>query len=86
MIAFIDQYRDHYSVEFLCRVLSEHLEGGFITPRGYRAAKSRPASTRSIRDQILIEELKSIHAENYGGYVSSGTQLGVPAGILAVTR
>lgn len=68
MIAFIDQYRDHYSVEFLCRVLSEHLEGGFITPRGYRAAKSRPASTRSIRDQILIEELKSIHAENYGVY------------------
>ena len=68
MIAFIDQYRDHYSVEFVCRVLCEHLEGGFITPRGYRAAKSRPASARSIRDQILIEELKSIHAENYGVY------------------
>lgn len=68
MIAFIDQYRDHYSVEFLCRVLSEHLEGGFITPRGYRAAKSRPASARSVRDQILTSELTRIHAENYGVY------------------
>ncbi|MEW6955433.1 IS3 family transposase [Trueperella pyogenes] len=68
MIAFIDKYRDHYSVEFLCRVLNEHLEGGFITPRGYRAAKSRPASARSVRDQILIEELKAIHAKNYGVY------------------
>ncbi|WP_072340800.1 IS3 family transposase [Actinomyces urinae] len=68
MIAFIDQYRDHYSVEFVCRVLCEHLEGGFITPRGYRAAKSRPASTRSIRDQILIEVLREIHQKNFSVY------------------
>lgn len=68
MIAFIDQHRDHYSVELLCWVLHEHTIGGFITPRGYRAAKSRPASARSIRDHLLVEELKEIHAKNYGVY------------------
>ncbi|MCV7665758.1 IS3 family transposase [Micrococcus luteus] len=30
--------------------------------------KSRPASARALRDTILIEELKRIHAENYGVY------------------
>lgn len=68
MIAFIDEQRDLYSVEFLCRVMHEHTIGGFITPRGYRAAKSRPASARSIRDQFLVEELKKIHAKNYSVY------------------
>ncbi|MCF8560405.1 IS3 family transposase [Micrococcus luteus] len=34
----------------------------------YRAAKNRPASARALRDTILIEELKRIHAENYGVY------------------
>ena len=34
----------------------------------YRAAKSRPASARALRDSLLIEELKRIHAENYGAY------------------
>lgn len=68
MIAFIDEQRDLYSVEFLCRVMHEHTIGGLITPRGYRAAKSRPASARSIRDQFLVEELKKIHAKNYSVY------------------
>uniref|UniRef100_UPI0035CCF81E IS3 family transposase n=1 Tax=Micrococcus lylae TaxID=1273 RepID=UPI0035CCF81E len=39
-----------------------------MTSRGYRAAKSRPASARALRDTTLIEELKRIHAENYGAY------------------
>lgn len=68
MIAFIDEYRDRFSVEFICRVLGEYTIGGFITSRGYRLAKSRPVSARSIRDRMLIDELKSIHARNYGVY------------------
>lgn len=68
MIAFIDEQRDLYSVEFFYRVMHEHTIGGFITPRGYRAAKSRPASARSIRDQFLVEELKKIHAKNDSVY------------------
>lgn len=68
MIAYIDEYRDRFGVESICRVLGTSLEGGFITSRGYRAAKSRPASARSIRDQVLAEELRKIHEKNFGVY------------------
>ena len=64
MIAFIDKHRDQFGVEAICRVLSA-TECGFITSRGYRTAKRRPASARALRDELLIEELERIHAENY---------------------
>ena len=67
MIRFIDEHRDQFGVEAICRVLSA-TECGFITSRGYRAAKRRPASERALRDELLIEELERIHAENYGVY------------------
>ncbi|WP_338066993.1 MULTISPECIES: IS3 family transposase [Micrococcus] len=34
----------------------------------YRAAKTRPRSSRTLRDKILVEELRRIHAENYSVY------------------
>lgn len=68
MIASIDMYRDQYSVERLCRVLGDHLVGGFITSRGYRAAKVRPPSARRLQDEVLVGELSRLHAENYGVY------------------
>ena len=67
MITFIDEHRDQFGVEAICRVLNT-TECGFITSRGYRAARSRPASARALRDAILIGELKRIHAENYSVY------------------
>ena len=67
MIRFIDEHRDQFGVEAICRVLSA-TECGFITSRGYRAAKTRPASARALRDVLLLEELKRIHAENYSVY------------------
>ena len=68
MIAYIDAYRGRFGVEPICRVLGASLEGGFIPSRGYQLAKSRPASARSIRDRILAEELREIHAHNFGVY------------------
>ena len=68
MIAYIDEYRGRFGVEPICRTLRASLEGGFITSRGYRLAKSRPASARRIRDRILAEELREIHAHNFGVY------------------
>lgn len=68
MIAYIDEYRGRFGVEPICWTLGASLEGGFITSRGYRLAKSRPASARSIRDWILAEELREIHAHNFGVY------------------
>ena len=67
MIRFIDEHRDQFGVEAICRVLSA-TECGFITSRGYRAAKTRPRSSRTLRDGILVEELRRIHAENYSVY------------------
>src|SRR5699024_11247821 len=67
MIAFIDMNREKFGVEAICRILGA-TECGFITSRGYRAAKSRPACARSIRDEMLVEEVKRIHKENYSVY------------------
>ncbi len=67
MIAFIDEHRDQFGVEAICRTLGA-TECGFITSRGYRAAKTRPRSSRTLRDGILVEELRRIHAENYSVY------------------
>ena len=63
MIAFIDEHRDQFGFEAICRTLRA-TECGFITSRGYRAAKTRPRSSRTLRDGILVEELRRIHAEN----------------------
>ncbi|WP_271404773.1 IS3 family transposase [Kocuria palustris] len=67
MIAFIDKHRDRFGVEAICRTLAA-TDCGFITSRAYRASKTRPASTRAVRDEILVEELQRIHAENYSVY------------------
>lgn len=68
MIAFIDMYRDRFSVEFICRVLNTHRVDGFLTSRGYRAAKTRLPSARTVRDEKLVGEVKRIHTENYSVY------------------
>ncbi len=68
MIRFIDTYRDRFSVEFICQALQDHRVGGFISSRGYRQAKSRGPSARSLRDVALVETIGRIHADNYGVY------------------
>ena len=67
MIAYIDMYKDRFGVEPICRTLGA-TEGGFITSRGYRAAKTRPISDREVRDRQLIPVLCEVHARNYGVY------------------
>jgi len=67
MMAFIDQMRDRFGVELLCRVLRPAVSG-FLTARGYRAAKTRLPSVRQLRDELLVPEVARLHAENYGVY------------------
>ena len=43
-------------------------EVGFVTSRSYRAGKSRPASARTLSDQLIGGEITRLHAENYGVY------------------
>ena len=59
MIAFIDMHRDQFGVELICRILRAAIPG-FLTSRGYRAARTRPASDREIRDEQLIAELRTV--------------------------
>lgn len=68
MNAFIDEYRDCFSVERICRVMREHTVGGFITSRGYRAAKSRTVCARRLRDAVLVEEIVKIFDDNFRVY------------------
>ena len=67
MIRFIDEYRDRFGVEFLCRTLRAAVRG-FLTSRGYRAAKARSASARQLRDELLLPEIRRLHAKHYGVY------------------
>jgi transposase InsO family protein len=67
MILFIDQMRDRFGVELLCRVLRPAVSG-FLSARGYRAAKTRMPSVRQLRDELLVPEVARLHAENYGVY------------------
>ena len=67
MISYIDLYRDQFGVEPICQTLRA-TAGGFITSRGYRAAKTRPKSDRQIRDEQLVPVIAEVHASNYGVY------------------
>ncbi|SMY10798.1 IS3 family transposase [Brevibacterium jeotgali] len=67
MIRFIDTFRDRFGVELICRILGATARG-FITSRGYRAAKTRTPAARTVRDEVLVEEVRRVHAANYGVY------------------
>jgi uncharacterized membrane protein len=43
-----------------------------IAPSTYYAAKTRPASARSVSDAATTDVIRVVHAENYGVYVGSG--------------
>lgn len=67
MIQYVDTFKDRFGVEAICRTLRA-TECGFLTARGYRAAKTRPASARALSDELLGSEIIRLHAENYGVY------------------
>ncbi|MGE5764143.1 MAG: IS3 family transposase [Mycobacterium leprae] len=59
--AFIDEVKDRFGVEPVCRVLTEH--GVKIAPSTCYAHQTRPASARSIRDQRVLAEIRRVHAD-----------------------
>ena len=64
-MAFIDAHRDRFGVEPICRVLTGH--GVKIAPSTYYAAKSRPPSTRALRDAELLAEIRRLHGDRDRG-------------------
>jgi len=65
-VRFIDEHKDVFGVEPVCRVLGEH--GVPIAPSTCYAARSRPASARAVRDAQLRAEISRVHKENYEVY------------------
>ena len=66
MIAFIDEHREVYGVEPICRVLP-------IAPSTYHAHVAQrtdlaKASPRAQRDLALMERIRRVHAANFGVY------------------
>ena len=68
MIRFIDEYRNRFSVEFICKTLKDNRADGFITSRGYRQSKARGLSARRLRDAVLVDRISAVHRDNYGVY------------------
>ena len=61
MTAFIDDHRDRFGVEPICRVLSGH--GCEIAPSSYYGAKSRPLSARAQRDAVVLGRIGRVHGD-----------------------
>jgi putative transposase len=62
IVAFIDEHRDRFGVEPICRVLTEH--GCLIAPNTYWVARKRAPSARAVRDAELVEEIRRVYEEN----------------------
>jgi transposase InsO family protein len=65
-VAFVDSQKEQHGVQSALRAL--HDTPAQIAPSTYYAAKTRPASARSRRDEELTRLIEQIHAENYGVY------------------
>lgn len=64
-MAFIDDHRERFGVEPICRVLTEH--GVKIAPGMYYAHRSRLPAARAIRDTAVLAEIERIyHAPQLG--------------------
>ncbi len=61
MSSFIDDHKGAHGVEPICRTLA-------IAPSSYYAARTRPPSARSIRDEAIGADIDRIHRGNYAVY------------------
>jgi putative transposase len=60
-VTFVDEFRDRFGVESICRVLTAH--GVKIAPSGYYAHKRRVPSARRLRDAELADLIAEAHAD-----------------------
>jgi putative transposase len=70
--AFIDEHRDRFGVEPICRVLTEH--GCKIAPSTYYAHKTRPPSARAVRDAELVAAIREVFFDRAKGRGVSGAR------------
>lgn len=61
MTSFVTENAERFGVEPICRVLTEH--GVPIAPSTFYAARSRPPSARAVRDEVVLAEIRRVHAD-----------------------
>ena len=61
MSTFIDQHRDRFGVEPLCREIE-------ASASAYRARRTQPPSMRARRDEHLLRAIRRVHAASGGVY------------------
>jgi len=69
IVDYIDEHRQEFGVEPICRVLNE--AGAKIAPSTYHARKTRPLSARAARDAVLLPMLLTLWIANkkvYGAH------------------
>lgn len=65
-VAFVEAHRDEHGVEPICAALEG--TNAQIAPSTYYAHRTRPPSTRAVRDAELTEEIREVHRDNLGVY------------------
>ena len=60
---YIDSHKKEFGAWPICKVLTG--AGVKIAPSTYYAAKTRPLSARSLRDETLKAEISKVHKDNY---------------------
>ena len=63
MAAYIDEHRSRFRVGPICGVLSESLDCGFLTSRGYRMFRTRPVSRMRAGHEALARDILQIHSD-----------------------
>ena len=61
MSRYIDQFRDRFGVEPICRTLA-------VAPSSYYAARRRPPSARAVADAELKLDIARVHRDQFGVY------------------
>ena len=59
--AFIEEHRCHIPAERLCAIMN-------VTPRGFRAWRSRPVSQRQRGDLVVLAHIREQHRLSLGSY------------------
>jgi hypothetical protein len=65
-VAYIDEHRDRFGVEPICRTLAA--AGIKIAPSTYYSAKTRQPSARALRDAVMMPILLTLWVANYRVY------------------
>lgn len=72
MAAYVDEHRSRFRVGPICRVLSESLDCGFLTPRGCRMFRTRPVSRMRAGHEALARAVLQIRSDLFTAVYGCG--------------